>query len=177
MCGYKLSLDRAHGIYCFSALLSLNSTRAAKIPAQVPEPKIWEALNQSANLSCNSNGPPLSLCMWSHRVEDRLEVTLLNRHGWYISTDGIRLSSEGDLNDGKCSVSIRSVTKDNLGLWTCALVVVGADQVLSGQVELQSGKKCGVLIRGSNCWSAFSSPLEAFIAKHYFLFFFIYWFS
>ena len=64
----------------------------------------------------------------------------MSQHGGQVSTDGIQLSSPANLNDGKCEVNILSVGEEDLGLWTCALVVAANSHVLNGEVELLRGK-------------------------------------
>ena len=127
----------------------------------IPGAKIFEALDGTANLSCKSNGQPLSLCIWSHTVKGQLEVNVLDRYGENFSTNGIGLSSIADLNTGECSLTIESITKDDFGVWTCTLAVAAGGQVLTGQVELCEGEKCDALnikalTNEPHCFSSFN---------------------
>lgn len=109
-------------------------------PATVRTPKIYGTLNHTAKFSCESDGRPLSLCLWSRTVRDQQEVIWMNRHGHNVSSDGIQLPSPFDLGGGKCSVSIEAVMEDHFGTWTCILLAAADGEILTGEKELRDGK-------------------------------------
>lgn len=114
--------------------------------ATVPAPKIYETMKNTANFSCESNGRPLSLCLWSHTVRGEQKVILINKQGGNLSIDGIHVTSAAKLNEGKCSVRIEAVTEDHFGVWACTLMSAADDgEVWTGEVELREGKNCAML--------------------------------
>ena len=106
----------------------------------MPLPVIYDVLNRTANFTCESQGQPLSSCLWARTLKGQLEATVVDGDGEYAPTDGIHFFFADEPNSGTCGVNIESVTEDHIGKWACALVADDGE-VLTGEVELYSGKK------------------------------------
>ena len=94
--------------------------------ANVPHPEIYGKVNGSANLSCESQGQPLTLCVWKriggNEQRDILIVdqeVFKNARGTFVQ--GTSSVSDG-LQNGTCNLNITSLMNNDFGRWSCALV-------------------------------------------------------
>ena len=102
----------------------------------MPPPAVLTKLHASVNFSCESNGKPLSLCMWTHN--GKAQEIIMGTDGERQTKDGVVYTGEG-LNGGKCSVRIKKTEKGHLGKWDCTLVTI-IGHVFTAEVEVSVGK-------------------------------------
>ena len=114
--------------------------------ADVPQSTVSTKLNTTANFSCESNGMPLSFCIWTHAGKAQ---EIMNKDGEIrLTEDGVVYSSAG-LNGGKCSVVISKIKKIHLGKWDCTLVANNG-KVFTAAVAISIGK---TISSGSFCYN------------------------
>ena len=102
----------------------------------MPQSDICTKDNDTATFSCESNGAPLSSCLWARTVNGQREVVMLGEDVGKVSTvDGVEYSVD-DLNDGKCRVKVESIKRGHFGRWSCTLVEADG-QVLTGAVNVR----------------------------------------
>ena len=110
--------------------------------ADVSQPGVVSKLNASVQLSCESSGEPLDLCLWeASRNGDRGAVLIFND----IEKDEGHLpegiSSFGSaLDEGKCGIKIHSVHEHDMAQWSCTLVATNG-RVFIGNVEVLDDRK------------------------------------
>ena len=100
-----------------------------KNPSRVPNPVVLAAVNATQNLSCESNGQPLDSCLWGHSMNGTREVILIDDNH-VVQKNGSRTANglsyvdddRGDLDLGKCVLTIESLEDNDYGLWSCTLI-------------------------------------------------------
>ena len=104
-------------------------------------------MNNALKFSCESQGQPLSSCLWGKAQNGQHQVIVTDQHGvqeedQQTSIEGISYSIGHELDAGKCSVNIESVSEDDFGRWSCTLVSKSG-AIFTGRVEVvTNGKLC-----------------------------------
>ena len=128
-------------VVCLAVAASSRSKNAKS--ARVPHPIVFAALNVSRVLTCESEGQPLRSCLWGRVITDgQWEGILVDErvveNGGRTNVNGISYVGNG-LDGGNCSVRIDSVTQDDIGTWSCALLANGSGSIFKGEVNVLTG--------------------------------------
>ena len=112
-----------------------------KQQATVPHPEVYGKVNGSVELSCESGGQPLNLCVWERIVNGQRQVINVDqevvRNGGQTSVHGIHATQDVLVN-GKCSLSIQSLKKNDFGHWSCTLMAQTGN-AFGGRLSLIDG--------------------------------------
>ena len=108
-----------------------------KSPAAVSRPIIYAKGNKSQTVSCESQGQPLSACIWEIIMHGTPETIVLYENASLASNDGVLYLGDG-LHAGECGLQIESVFDEDVGLWTCTLLAKSGS-VLTGHVTVETG--------------------------------------
>ena len=104
--------------------------------AIVPNHIVSAKLNATATISCESDGKPVSVCVWGKIVDGQWETIVIDdgviTNGGKTEVDGISYEGEG-LAAGKCGLKIQAVQAKDTGRWSCALITA-AGPVFAGEV-------------------------------------------
>ena len=104
----------------------ITALASAKQEATVPHQEVKGNLSGSVNLSCESGGQPLTLCVWEKwGWNGQRDVIIVDqeviKNGGVTSVPGIRATTDG-LENGKCDLKIQRLNKDDFGSWSCTLL-------------------------------------------------------
>ena len=119
----------------FFAFSVVNVPACQRDVAYVPQPVVTAAVGASQNLTCESNGKPLTSCLWTHSANDTRQIIVVDQqvvaNEGRTGVDGIDFAgNSSDFQAGKCAINIESITETDLGLWACNLVT--ADSTVFG---------------------------------------------
>ena len=111
-----------------------------KAAAHVPQPVIFTSIYSSVNISCESNGHPISFCLWGHTVNGKRQAVIIDEkvvdNFGRTTVDGVSFfGSREDLDAGKCALGIQAIAEKDAGLWSCTLVSQNST-IFSGAVLL-----------------------------------------
>ena len=110
----------------------------------MPHASVPAEFNTSQMLTCESQGQPLSSCLWMRPAGAQKEKIFI---GQQIVQDGVRRTNvdgisyvENGLNHGNCCIRIEVVTGTDFGRWSCALMSKSGG-VFAGIVDVQDQGK------------------------------------
>ena len=98
-------------------ILAVVAAASRRSVPQISHLRITAAMN-SSKFSCQSTGQPLASCLWSRTINGLRDETLVDEEigqaGGFLVTDGISYFGN-ELEDGKFSIRIESITSEHLG--------------------------------------------------------------
>ena len=127
-------------LICFYSFPVVTVPACQKAAAHVPQPVVFASINSSVNVSCESNGHPISSCLWGHTVNSTRQAIIMDEkfveNSGRTTVDGVSfLGNQEGLDAGKCTLGIQSVAEKDAGLWSCTLVTHNST-IFSGAVLL-----------------------------------------
>lgn len=111
--------------------------------AHVPQPIVSTTANNPANLTCDSHGQPLSVCLWRSPAANVINILGTAQDGQATAVPGISYAGDG-LNSGKCGLKIESIKDADSGRWECTLIAQSGGTLFTGTVDVNIlSKLCG----------------------------------
>ena len=114
-------------------------------PAVVPQPIITAERNSTVQLSCESGGAPLTLCVWERNTDntaqwDEIVIGPQGESGGGERTSAGITVSGNQLHEGKCGIEIQVTSGDDMGKWSCALMSTTGQSFVGEVKNLDRGK-------------------------------------